>query len=456
MRKAAHDWRVTALLLLIAGHLVFAYPFMQLRVPPSGFGIPLGELLLAAVLLTTDVALVLYRMGRTVVLLPFIVWWAWGFSRLVVDASETGFWAFRDSTQLVESLFLIVGFTLAGDEAAVPRVARWARAIIVISCLYGLLFVFADPITAWSPTLPGASEQPIPIFGTFATTGALLLWGAFYCMTRPAKTASERILYGLTAGGLVAFTMVVVQARTTYLQLAAMAVLLWLVRPRNLMRMGAAVPVLLLLLVVISAFELRVAGRLTSDVSIDFFVDHIQAMVGIGHGNGGVAEAAEGVSLRMGWWNRLYDLLTRDMVTLLTGLGYGIPLTDFRDQLGTLAREPHNSLISVAARLGLIGLVGWVWMQAELFRASFIAYRDCRRRGLQKSADFVLLVIAFAVITLASCFGEDTMEKPYNAIPYYAFWGIALRIAYRVRSEAAGWTRPRIGLQALPHGRSQG
>jgi hypothetical protein len=29
------------------------------------------------------------------------------------------------------------------------------------------------------------------------------------------------------------------------------------------------------------------------------------------------------------------------------------------------------------------------------------------------------------------------MEKPYNAIPYYAFWGYALRIAYELRREPA-------------------
>jgi O-antigen ligase len=99
-----------------------------------------------------------------------------------------------------------------------------------------------------------------------------------------------------------------------------------------------------------------------------------------------------------------------------------------------VAREPHNSLISVAARLGLIGILCWLWMQFELFRVGVQAYRDCRRRSLKES-DLVLLVLAFAVLTLASCFGEDTMEKPYNAVPYYAFWGFALRVAYQVRRE---------------------
>jgi len=79
----------------------------------------------------------------------------------------------------------------------------------------------------------------------------------------------------------------------------------------------------------------------------------------------------------------------------------------------------------------------WIWMQVELFRAGFRAYFDCRRTGRSEAANFILLCLAFAVLTLASCFGEDTMEKPYNAIPYYAFWGFVLRIAYRLRAEAS-------------------
>jgi hypothetical protein len=46
--------------------------------------------------------------------------------------------------------------------------------------------------------------------------------------------------------------------------------------------------------------------------------------------------------------------------------------------------------------------------------------------------------MAFAILTLASCLGEDIMEKPYNAIPYYALWGIVLRIAYKVKRSSVG------------------
>jgi hypothetical protein len=244
--------------------------------------------------------------------------------------------------------------------------------------------------------------------------------------------------YLLVAGFLVAYALVVIQARTTYLQLLGVAGLLLILRPRALSGLGLGIPIFFSILIVISALNIRISGRLTSDLSLSFFWEHIQSIVGISEkAQGGVASAADGVSLRLGWWNRLYDQLTADGVTLITGLGYGIPLTNFSDTLGVTTREPHNSVISVAARLGLIGIGSWIWMQVELFRAGFRAYFDCRRTGRSEAANFILLCVAFAVLILSSCFGEDAMEKPYNAIPYYAFWGFVLRIGYRLRAKAA-------------------
>lgn len=422
---------------LIAGYLILNYPFMQLRIPPAGFGIPLGELLLVIVLLASNVPKVLARMGATVVLFPFAVWWVWALARLAFDGMEYGFWAFRDATQAIESLYLAAGFTLAGQPRSMELVERWLGPIIAVSCLYGLTFVYANQIIAASPTLPGASDQPIPIFGSFATSGQMLLWGAFYCFTRPASRQAQRTRYDLIGGFLIAFAIIVLQARTTYFQILALAALLWIVRPRILGRLSLAVPILIFVLAALTAFEIRVTGRLSSDISIDFFVDHILSIVGISSGEHvGVAEAADGVTLRMGWWMRLYDLLTSDAVTLMSGLGFGVPLTNFKDQLGVVTREPHNSVISVVARLGLIGMIAWFWMQVELFRAGIRAYRDCRRFD-RKEADFLLLVMAFAILMLASCLGEDSMEKPYNAIPYYAFWGFALRVAFELRRDPA-------------------
>src|SRR5690606_5357231 len=229
----------------------------------------------------------------------------------------------------------------------------------------------------------------------FATAGTVLIWAAFACLIAPEGRPGKRLLLTLIAGFLIAFVLIVLQKRTSYLQIASLAALLFWLQPRALGRLGITLPLLGFLLLVISAFEIRISGRLTSEISFSFFLDHILASFGIGaEQQGGIADAASGVPLRLHWWTRIYEQLTSDPIALIGGLGYGIPLTDFRDTLGVTTREPHNSVISVVARLGLIGLVAWIWMQVEFFRAGLRAYRQHRRHGSSETARLILLVVA--------------------------------------------------------------
>jgi hypothetical protein len=242
MRRAFDGFRAWAFLVVLAGYLIFNYPFMQLRIPPTGFGVPLGELILVVVLLSTDLPRVLLRMNATVYLFPFLIWWSWGLARFVFDTASQGFWAFRDSTQLIESFFLIAGFTLAGQPRTMERLNRWLRPIIMISCLYGLLNVYEAEIVAISPTLPGASGQVIPILATFATAGTMILWGASFCMIQPHQSQAARMRYALMAVFLIAFDLLVLQARTTYLQVLSVAGLMLVCRPRALGPLGLRMP----------------------------------------------------------------------------------------------------------------------------------------------------------------------------------------------------------------------
>jgi hypothetical protein len=315
----------------------------------------------------------------------------------------------------------------------VARLVCWLKPIIIIASIFGLLFMYEGQIVAISPKLPGASGQPIAMFSPFTTSGTMLLWGASFCIIRAQQGQAAHIRYILLAGFLVAFALTVLQQRTTYMQLLALVGLMLVLRPRAIRWLGVTIPLLIASLIVIAAFDLEVSGRLTKQVSLSFFWDHILSIFGIGQGD--LAPSADGVDLRLGWWTRVYDRLTADSVTLITGLGYGIPLTNFSDVLGVTTREPHNSVISVTARLGLIGIAAWLWMQIELFRAAFRAYRECMRTRRREVADFILLCLAFVVLSIGSCFGEDTFEKPYNTIPCYALWGFVLRIAYELRTE---------------------
>jgi hypothetical protein len=436
--------KARVLLWLLGGYLLLSYSFMQLRIPPSSFGIPLGELFLVFALLTTNVPLVFSRMAVVVSLVPFLTWWCFGIGRLMVDSINRGFWSFRDGTQVLESLYLIVGFAAAANSGIIEKLMRHLPIVLAVLCIYGLGFPFQDYIAALSPKLAGAQGQPIPVFG-YTTTPSIMLWTAFYCLVAE-REGPPRVSRAVIACFLIGFAVLLVQSRTTYLQIFGLAAVVLIFRPQALGKMTLAIPAVLLALGLLAAFQIRVPGALTSEVSVSFLADHFASIFGIGSesGESGVSAAARGVDLRLHWWINLYDRLTDDAVDLLTGLGYGIPLTDFSDTLGVTTREPHNSYISVVARLGVLGFAVWFWMQVALFAASVRAYWQCRRLRWESGEDFLLMVIAFAVLLLIAAFGEDSMEKPYDAIPYYALFGFALRIAFAFRTRDDGKSeRPR-------------
>jgi O-antigen ligase len=216
---------------------------------------------------------------------------------------------------------------------------------------------------------------------------------------------------------LIGFAIVIVQSRTTYIQIAGLTIVLLIFRRRAIGSMILAVPAVLFMLALITVLEVKIPGRLTEEVSFSFLADHFAAIFGVGgEQGGGVAAAAQGVPLRLNWWTELYERITDDTAYLLTGLGYGIPLTNFVNELGIITREPHNSYISVVARIGLIGFAAWLWMQVGLFAAAARAYYRLRSEAART---FLLMTIAFGTLLLVEAFGEDAMEKPYHAIPYY-------------------------------------
>jgi hypothetical protein len=416
---------------LVTGYFILDYFFMQIRVPPVGFGMPLGELFLGLALLTINVPSVMRKMGRMMNLLPLLVWWTFGFTRLAVDSLHHGMWAFRDATQLVESLYIIVGFSIAANPGFIDRFMKWLPWVLAIACVYGFGYSYQIEINDISPGLPGGSGQMIPIFGTYQMTATMVMWGAFYLLAVQEGHPRSPLGRIAIAALLIGFAVVVVQTRTIYLQLIAMIVILFLFMRSGLARMSLVFPVLVIIVAAIMVFHIPVSGRLTDKVSFSFFLDHFASVFGEAKGHSiGVKEAAEGVGLRFTWWMHLYHQLTSDWARLLSGLGYGVALTNFVAPAGTLVREPHNSLISVVSRLGLIGFLAWAWVYAEIFVAWFRTFRLAQRFDWRQGQEFLLLVLCFAALLLVSTFAEDTLEKPYDAIPLYLFFGMMLRSGY--------------------------
>lgn len=415
--------RHTLILLLIAGYLLLNWGFMLVRIPPiAGGGVPVGEMLLGIwfCFLIKDLRW-LPHFTNNIIFVPFLLWWIFGIGKALYAVPEYGMWALRDATHVIESLFLWVGFVFAGALGAMDRLFIWLRRILVIGTLYGFSYPWREELGAFSPTILSAAGYVTPFFFHYVGSGHLILM------------ESVRRLIGLSGGILVpglliAYTMGIFQSRTHYLQLIVIVLMLLWYRGKAFKKMSMALGVGLLAFVLLAEFGPEIKGRNEQNISLDFIARHFVAIAGIK--SEGVEGAAEGVPLRLGWWEDIMDRLLENKQNLIFGLGYGFPLIDFSGPVAEVVREPHNSYISIFARLGILGILLFSSAHIFLLRSWWISFKLCRRMNYRIGQDRLFLLMVYFVLIWTNSFGEDAFEKPFYTIPYYFFWGVVLQYRF--------------------------
>jgi hypothetical protein len=418
--------RSIAVLFIMCGYMLLNWPFSQFRFPPTGAaGVPIGEVTLILALATINLPRALSRMSLVVPIMPFLVWWGFGMGRAFFDLTVHGMWALRDAVHVMESMFLIVAFVMAGSRAGFERFFKWLMPLVAIGAVYGLLYPFKDQIEAASPVVYSGNGYPVPIFGSMVNTPYLMVMGAAWLILFRGRSLIANLLAIVLIGAMVAMF----QARTLYLILIAVFGFFVLYRRSTAGNISLIVYIAALMLAAIPLLNLQMTGRLGAEFSFGFMVNHFLAIFGLGSDEyQGIAAAAEGVDQRLEWWTKIFNQMLADPFKLLLGLGYGIPLTDFAGNTGAIVREPHNSYISVLARTGLVGGTAWAIIMASLVYRWHLTVRRCQAIGWRDGENRLLLLMVYFICIWVLALGEDGFEKPFNLIPFYVFWGFILRM----------------------------
>lgn len=421
------------LLVMLGLYMLLNQGFMQVRIPPTeGGGIPIGEIVLMFSLATINYLVVFRDLSEILLLVPFVLWWVVGIGQALAQVPEYGFWALRDATPVIESLFLIVGFAFAGRVETLKKFFGWLPRIITFGCIYAMLFPWREALASLSPTITAGAGYETHLLFHFQGVSNLLIMAFCYILLFRGRTWPEYAL----ACFLLAFAVFMWQARTIYLQVIGVLILFFAFRRDALRRTLLAVAVMLLFLLVVPSIGWKIEGRLDQLVSLEFISNHVLAIFGIERA--GVEGAAAGVPLRLGWWFDLYDRWTASLGAMVFGLGYGVPLTSFSVGGGVIVREPHNSYISVIARLGLIGAISFFWMHLQLVRVWWRGYKESGNLKWQGGQNRFLLLLVFFVLIWIEALGEDAFEKPFYVIPYYFFWGVVIRLTWHLTRAVKG------------------
>jgi hypothetical protein len=421
------------LLVMLGLYMLLNQGFMQVRIPPiGGGGVPIGEIVLMFSLATINYLVVFRDLSEILLLVPFVLWWTVGIGRAFAQVPEYGFWALRDASSVIESLFLIAGFAFAARVETLEKFFGWLPRIIAFGCIYSLLFPWRDVLVGLSPTITAGAGYETHLLFHFQGISNLLIMAFCYILLFGRRTWLEYAL----AFSLLAFAVFMWQARTIYLQVIAVYILFFAFRRDAFHRSLLAVVVIILFLLVVPNIGWKIEGRLGQPVSVEFVFNHILAIFGIERA--GVEGAAAGVPLRIGWWTDLYNSWTGSLGNMFFGVGYGMPLTSFTGGTGVVVREPHNSYISVIARLGLVGAINFFWMHILLVRVWWRGYKKSRNLEWQEGQNRFLLLLVFFVLIWIGALGEDAFEKPFNSIPYYFLWGVVIRFTWHLAQAVKG------------------
>lgn len=418
---------------MVAAYLILNVGFELIRIPPVGSGIPVGELVLAVCLIVISSRHLLPVMAKEVWLLPVLGWWGLSLTRAVIDSRTGGIWAFRDASQAIESLYLIVGFWFASNEANLYYFFRWLRRLLVVATCYGLLYPVSTTLQKFSPKIAGLGTGATPIFFSMQNTITLLLWAACWLLIEPPRAGKSAFFRDLFAGFLIAFSVAFGQSRTIDLQVLFVGFVLLAVRRKAAAKWMMVMMFGVMLIVAVSVTGIEVKGRLGQKVSLDFIANHFASITG--KGGAEVQSEAEGVPLRINWWRHIFTQLESSPRSMIFGLGYGMPLTSFMSR-NAITREPHNSYISVIGRLGISGMAMWTLMQIALYRSWWRSFKLSRAMGWKFDQTNLILVLIFYALTLIMMIGETGMEVPYWAIPYYFFFGVVIRYGRHLRESA--------------------
>jgi len=431
-RRAGLEFWQVLLLMALTGYILLNYGFENLTIHVAGIPIIIGYVLMFASLFLAALShpQLLMRARKEPAVLCLVVLLVLTFLHLVPDVPSYGIWAIRDASMFFDGLFLVLGLLWAMREKSTIPLLKWLTGLLLVNLFYSLAFPWGEKISDWSPK--SGVFIPVPLVGNYHGNAIYLLLGALFYMflARSVVRWPRWVLLPLAMAQL--FGLAIHQLRGLYVGLAVVLIIYAL-----LGETGKSAKLLLVLspafaaVLLLTTLGVEIEGRI-GPVKADFFKEHVRSISGA---EGTPGSALEG---RVNWYEQVFQHIRAHPVV---GEGFGMVLINFTDvdRPGLLVevRQPHNSSVSVLARLGAIGFLPWVLFHLCVLKRFFYAFRQ-RRYWNKQLAELIVWLFMVYVICMIEASVEAGFEFPSGSIPFYFFVGLSLGLIRRQVSQKQG------------------
>jgi len=425
--RAHMEWWQMLVVLALTPSLILNYGFDNFAVGAGGFKFPLSDVLMFLALI-----LVAWRYGqeaiKNILLDPpaicLIALLVMTFFHLIFNIPRYGFYSVRDSSMFFESVILILGVMWAQSPRSTEFLKLWLFYALLINLIYSYTFIWGDQIQYMSPKF--GVFHPVPLLGNYQQTSLWLLLGVIYFLwIAPQVVRWPRWILTLLAaaqlGGLA-----ILQARSMYVGIGVILLVLFLFgETRKLVgfasTIGWGAGALLALLLTVSALGIQLQGRM-GPVTFAFVEEQVETVFAMGNANTRMSHEAD----RADWYGEVWGRVTSSAANMAVGEGFGQALISFVNDEGIPVREPHNSSLTVLARLGFVGLSIWL-LFIGMIVARYVRFLRIRSASPEAHVTVLWLFLCFLLYLLVASV-QPTLEFSHGSMPFYFLVGLSIGI----------------------------
>ena len=414
-------------LIVLASYALFDRAFAWIHVP----GTPLfvGEITLAfgALAMMATRAPVARAFRSSAAMRVLGAWMVWGVVFMILQLPSYGIDTIRDSAiWYYGAVAILVVFLLLSDPS---RFGRWADSymrFMPILLVWSLVAMVMVVLFSGGP--PYVPDSRVSIFahrfGNIAVQAAMVL-GFIWLVDRARGrlTVTQRNVY--TGIAIVAILIVGFQNRggmvAATIGIALMIAFMQKWRGELILAMGALV-IVLATFAIVSDVSISLSGG--REISAAQMMDNIGSI--IDPSSGGSRQQTT-TQWRLDLWTAVLD----DVITEHPVAGFG-PGPDLGARYGvstndeTPLRNPHNSHLSVVARMGLVGFALWGVLWIGWTFQLMLLRRRLLQRGRTVEAGLTAWLIISAIMILTNAIFDPTLEGPQVSFWLWTVFGVGL------------------------------
>ncbi len=425
--RAQMEWWQMFVLGALTPSLILNYGFDNFAVGAGGFKFPLSDVLmfLALVFLAWQIGL---GAIKTILLDPpfacLTALLVMTFFHLLFNVPKWGFYSVRDSSMFFEAVILILGVAWSRNPRNIEFLKLWLFYVLFINLFYSYTFIWGDQLQYMSPRF--GVFHPVPLLGNYQQTALWLLAGVIYFLwIAPQVVRWPRWILVLLAaaqlGGLA-----ILQVRSMYVGIAVIFLILFLFGESRKLAgfastIGWGAGALLGLLLTVSALGIQIQGRM-GPVSFAFVQEQVKTIFAMGAPRTRMAHEAD----RADWYGEVWTRITSSPANMVVGEGFGQALINFVTDDGIPVRQPHNSSLTVLARLGFVGLSIWLMFIATVV-VRYVRFLWKRSAPEDVRATVLWLFLCFLLYLLMASV-QPTLEFSHGSMPFYFTVGLGIGI----------------------------